>query len=113
MGSRDVFGKQPKRFVTDEQFRRKMASQQAADAEVPDVLAKRAGVSPERELKLEYFFYTNRGAKAADLAADLAPRVPGRASPIGFGQEPVRHHRLDRADGHVDRRGGHMEPADL
>jgi regulator of RNase E activity RraB len=71
MGLRDMFAGKAKRFVTEEDVRRKMAKQAEANTEILGRLAELAGVSSEDQFRVEYFFYTDTVTKAKALADDL------------------------------------------
>jgi hypothetical protein len=65
-----LFGKTQGRFVSESAFTENRAKQTAM---APDTMAqlRKYGVTDETELKLEFFFYTNTEAKAAELAGAL------------------------------------------
>jgi regulator of RNase E activity RraB len=71
MAVRDLFGRRPRRFVTPEDARRRLADQLEASAAAIDRLAA-AGISPEDDFRIEYYFYTDTALKAKALASDLA-----------------------------------------
>lgn len=57
-------------FVTEAAFQSNLDRQTAMTPETVQQL-REYGVTPESELRLEYFFYTNTEAKARALAAEL------------------------------------------
>ena len=58
------------RFVEEKAFQENLAAQRTMTPQTVQQLRK-AGVGPERMLKVEYFFYSNTLAKAEELAKDL------------------------------------------
>ena len=74
-----LFGK--KRFVSDTEYRKNLSKQKAMSPMVLDQL-RQLGVSETAQLKLEFFFYTDKEPKAAALAGDLAQ--------MGYGVEHRR-----------------------
>lgn len=72
MSFRDMLGREPKRFVTEDRFNLVLSKQQAWNVETLKVLANVKGFTSDRELRLEFFFYTNAPSKAAGLVGDLA-----------------------------------------
>jgi regulator of RNase E activity RraB len=70
MALSDLFSRKPGRFVSERAFHESLAKQLKT---TPLILAqlRKLDVPPTRELKLEYFFYTNTREKAASLATDL------------------------------------------
>jgi hypothetical protein len=73
MGFFNLFSNRPRRFVLEADFRKNMAKQMAMTPMTLQQLRK-IGVTPDRELKLEYFFYTDSSQKAALLADNLKLR---------------------------------------
>lgn len=71
MGLADLFSRKPGRFVTEDKVRASLASQLQGNRQILDQLAG-LGVTPDRRLRLEYFFYTNAAAKAESLAGAVA-----------------------------------------
>jgi regulator of RNase E activity RraB len=71
MALRDLLGKKSKRFVSVEDAGRRLAAQAEADAAILDRLAV-AGISPEDDFRIEFYFYTDTVQKAKALASDLA-----------------------------------------
>ncbi|SRR6266568_733470 len=69
----DFLSKTPKRFVSENQFQKNLAKQLAMTPMTLQQLRK-YGATPEKELKLEYFFYTNSPDKAAPLASGLGEK---------------------------------------
>jgi Regulator of ribonuclease activity B len=71
MGLLDLFSKRSQRYITSEVHGSNRARQTGM---APGTLAqlRKLGVTDERELKLEYFFYTNSPARAAALARVLS-----------------------------------------
>lgn len=69
-GALGLFARKPKRFW-DEKAHRANLARQAGD--VPQILEQLAklGVAPDRDLKLEYYFYTNTAQKADGLGGAL------------------------------------------
>lgn len=67
----DIFSGKPKQFVTHHSFENNLEKQLNM---TPQTLAqlRQYNVTPERELKLEFFFYTNTAGKAAALASELS-----------------------------------------
>jgi len=65
-----LFSRKPGRFVSEEAARANSARQSQM---TPMTIAelRKIGVTEDRQLKLEYFFYTNTSEKAAALAAEL------------------------------------------
>jgi len=70
MGIFSFFSSAPKKFVTQESFEKNLSSQLAMSPQTVAQL-RNLNVTPEKELKLEFFFYTNTPEKAAALASDL------------------------------------------
>lgn len=70
MVSFNLFSRGPKRYISEDAFQKKRASQVAMTPETMTQLRK-YGVTDESALKLEYFFYTNAATKAAQLADAL------------------------------------------
>lgn len=73
MGFLSLFSNRPKQFVSEADFRQNMAEQMAMTPMTLQQLRK-IGVTPDRELKLEFFFYTDSLQKAVSLANDLKQR---------------------------------------
>ena len=71
MGLGNLFSLKPGRFVTDDKVRAGLAGQLRGNRQILDQLTG-LGVTPERQLRLEYFFYTNTAAKAESLAGAVA-----------------------------------------
>jgi hypothetical protein len=73
MGIIDPFSNKPKRFVSEGSFRENLQKQTKM---APMTLAqlRKLNVTEERELKLEYFFYTDLPDKAVSLTEDLKAR---------------------------------------
>lgn len=71
MGLFGIFSGRPKQFVTPEAFQENVTNQLAM---TPQTVAQLRGlnVTPETQLKLEFFFYTNSPDKAAALSAVLS-----------------------------------------
>jgi len=69
----NLFSKSPKRFVSEKAFEKNVEQQMSWTPQTLEQLRK-YGASPEKELKLEFFFYTNTADKAAALAGDLLKR---------------------------------------
>jgi hypothetical protein len=65
------FNRNPKKFVSEEQHLNNMQSQLSMSPQTLDQL-RDVGVDEGRELRLEFFFYTNTSDKAAELAAQLS-----------------------------------------
>ena len=87
----DLFGKRSKRFVAPEETRRKLARQLETNEALVGKLAS-AGVSPEDDFRVEYYFYADEVHKAKLLASDLARlgyEVEYRASSKREGQTIV------------------------
>ncbi len=70
MGLGDLFKKRPERFVSESAAAANAATQVAMTGETLAQL-RQIGVGPERQLKLEFFFYTDTEAKSAALASQL------------------------------------------
>jgi regulator of RNase E activity RraB len=70
MGFGNPFSRKPGRFVSEEASEANKAGQSQM---TPMTMAelRKIGVTEDRQLKLEYFFYTNTSEKAAALAAEL------------------------------------------
>jgi hypothetical protein len=66
-----LFSRRPKRYWSEDAHRRNVENQVRMAPSTLTELAK-LGVTPQSELKLEFFFYTDAPAKAASLATDLA-----------------------------------------
>ena len=62
--------KAEKRFVSEQGFENNNKNQELTTLQIMDQLRK-VGVTPDKELKLEYFFYTNTVDKAQILAAEI------------------------------------------
>ena len=73
MGLFDFFSGQPKQFVTRESFESNLENQKKMSPQTLEQLRK-YNVAPEKELKLEFFFYTNTLTKAAALANALSTK---------------------------------------
>ena len=98
-GATGLFTRKPKRFW-DEKAHRANLARQAGD--VPQILEQlvKLGVTPDRELKLEYFFYTNTAQKADGLGdalrqkgytVDVHPSHAGRRQHVVTGwSTPIR-----------------------
>lgn len=71
MGLFDVFSSQPKQFVTPDSFKDNLANQLNWTPQTLGQL-REYNVTPEKELKLEFFFYTNTPEKAGSLAKALS-----------------------------------------
>jgi hypothetical protein len=63
----------PKRYLSDEGFRKNLAKQVSL-APTTMIQLRKHGVTDATLLKLEFFFYTNEASKAASLAALLRER---------------------------------------
>lgn len=72
-------GKQ-KKFISEEQHKENLALQLSMSPETVDQL-RNYGVTDDKSLKLEYFFYTNTGEKAEALSKELS--AMGYASEFG------------------------------
>ena len=71
MGLADLFSRKPGRYVTEDKVRASLPGQLQGNRQILDQLAG-LGVTPEHQLRLEYFFYTNTAAKAESLAGAVA-----------------------------------------
>lgn len=65
-----IFGNKPKVFISEEQHLNNLQSQLAMTPQTLEQLADH-GVDENKELKLEYFFYTNTEEKAKNLGRAL------------------------------------------
>ena len=73
MGLFEIFSRKPKQFVTLEAFQKNVANQSAMTPQTVAQLRK-LDVTPETELTLEFFFYTNAPDKAVALTNVLASK---------------------------------------
>jgi len=73
MGILDLFSKQPKRFVSRKAFEENTGKQLSMTPVTLKQL-RAYNVTPDKEKKLEFFFYTDRAEKAGALAAELQKR---------------------------------------
>lgn len=73
MGLFSIFSGEPKKFVTQESFEKNISNQMAMSPQTVAQLRK-LNVTPEKELKLEFFFYTNTQEKAVALASALSDK---------------------------------------
>ncbi|NBW48798.1 MAG: hypothetical protein EBR49_01685 [Betaproteobacteria bacterium] len=73
MGIFSIFSGAPKKFVTQASFEKNLSGQLAMSPQTVAQL-RNLNVTPEKELKLEFFFYTNTPEKAAALAAGLTSK---------------------------------------
>jgi hypothetical protein len=73
MGLSDLFSKQPKRFVSQKDFEKNLTKQMSM---TPVTLGQLRSydITPDKERKLEFFFYTDSAEKASSLAAELRER---------------------------------------
>jgi hypothetical protein len=70
MGLFDFLSKQPKRFVSQNNFERNLDTQMSLTPQTLQQL-RQYDVTPEKELKLEFFFYTDTAQKAVALVEHL------------------------------------------
>jgi regulator of RNase E activity RraB len=68
-----MFGKSPKRYFSRKAFEKNLERQLSMTPQTVKQL-RGYGVTPEKELRLEFFFYTDTAEKAAALAAELLTR---------------------------------------
>ncbi len=67
------FFKKPGKFVDEKEFEKNLQSQIDTTPMILEQLAQ-LDIDESRQLKLEYFFYTNTPEKAQGLASELASR---------------------------------------
>jgi hypothetical protein len=89
MGLLDALGRRPRRFVSEDRFRRDLGTQHAENVPVLDLLREQ-GVSSSRELTVEFLFYTDKQSKADALAADLR-RLGYETETRPFAHEQIRY----------------------
>ena len=70
VGLSDLFSRQPKRFVSQKAFEKNLEKQMALTPQTLQQL-RTYNVTPEKQRKLEFFFYTDTVEKAAALAMEL------------------------------------------
>lgn len=70
MGLSDLFSRQPKRFVSQKAFENNLAKQMNLTPQTLQQL-RTYNVTPEKQRKLEFFFYTDTAEKAAALTVAL------------------------------------------
>jgi tetratricopeptide (TPR) repeat protein len=70
MGLFNIFGKKDDRYISESTFKATVQKQKEMNTQTLTQLRK-YGVENESELKLEFFFYTDRQDKASNLAIEL------------------------------------------
>lgn len=89
MGLLSIFSGGPRRFVGRDAFNRNLLKHLQTTPQTLTQL-RQHGITPERALEIEFFFYTNSGAKAAMLAAELARRgYKVESQRTASGEEPL------------------------
>jgi hypothetical protein len=96
-----LFNRKPGRFWTEAAHRKDLVSQLEMTPQTLDQL-RTLGVSADKALSLEYFFYTkhSRESRGTGRGAPEQPGLLARTPAVRLQQARIDRHRLDDEDAH-------------